>query len=140
MEQLELIHEDIYEALRTCIGALGGPKKVGVVLKPEMSVDKARNWLNDCLNPSKRDKLDIEQVLWILRESRKIGCHAAMYFIANHCNYRQPEPIEPLDEMAELQKAFIQSVAENRRLLERMERMQTLQSMDSNMKVPGGLL
>jgi hypothetical protein len=127
MIQSQLFHEDIYEALRTCVGALGGPKKVGAILRPEMAVDKAGNWLNDCLNTSKRDKLDIEQVLLILKESRKAGCHAAMYFISDDCNYQRPDPVEPRDEMAELQKAFIQSVSDQRRMLDRMEKMQALQ-------------
>jgi hypothetical protein len=92
-----------------------------------MAADKAGNWLNDCLNTSKRDKLDIEQFLFVLKEARKVGCHAAMKFIADECSYHKPEPIEPLDEMAELQKAFMASVAQNRKILERMERMQSLQ-------------
>ena len=126
MTQAELFHEDIYEALRTCVGALGGAKKVGVALRPEMAADKAGNWLNDCLNTAKRDKLDIEQVLFILKESRKVGCHAAMFFIADDCDYQRPEPVEPKDEIAELQKAFIQSVHQNQKILERMEKMQSL--------------
>ncbi|MEW8193920.1 MAG: hypothetical protein AB2793_09425 [Candidatus Thiodiazotropha sp.] len=128
MTQSELFHEDIYDALRSCISVLGGAKKVGAALRPEMPIDKAGNWLNDCLNSAKRDKLDIEQVLYILREARKAGCHAAMYFIADDCDYHRPEPVEPRDEMAELQKAFIQSVQQNQKILDRMEKMQSLQN------------
>jgi hypothetical protein len=127
MMQLDLIHEDIYEALRVCVGALGGAKKVGSFLRPEMPADKAGNWLNDCLNTARRDKLDIEQILLILKESRKVGCHAAMCFIAEECHYRKPEPIEPRNEIVELQKEFIRSVEQNQKILQRMEQMQTLQ-------------
>ncbi|MEW8119885.1 MAG: hypothetical protein AB2792_22210 [Candidatus Thiodiazotropha sp.] len=131
MTQVELFHEDIYEALRTCIGALGGAKKVGVLLRPEMAADKAGNWLNDCLNTAKRDKLDIEQVLYILKEARKVGCHAAMFFIADDCDYRRPEPIEPNNEIAELQKQSIEAVNRLEGLVKRMKHMQSLQNIKS---------
>ncbi|MEW8189919.1 MAG: hypothetical protein AB2766_11500 [Candidatus Thiodiazotropha endolucinida] len=130
MDQLNLIHEDIYDALRDCIKALGGNKEVGHIFWPEKPIEKAGEQLADCLNRARPQKLDPEQTLYILKEARKVGCHIGMFFITRVCDYRQPEPIEPLDEMAELQKAFIQSVAENRRLLERMERMQSLQASD----------
>ena len=35
MQQLALIHEDFDSALTACVQALGGAKKVGVLLRPE---------------------------------------------------------------------------------------------------------
>ncbi|MFK5950901.1 MAG: hypothetical protein QM500_19285, partial [Methylococcales bacterium] len=82
MEQLALYHEDIYEAIRTAIQALGGAKKVGSSLWPDKSPDKAGELLNNCLNVTRNEKLDPEQVLFISRESRKIGCHAIAEYYA----------------------------------------------------------
>lgn len=131
MDQVELFHEDIYEALRTCIQALGGPKKVGSVLWPEPTVEKAGNRLNDCINVQRREQLNPEQVLWILTESRKIGCHAAMYFIADNCDYQRPEPIEPEDEQAKLMREFIQMGKRMEKISAQMSRMTDLKEVVS---------
>ncbi len=129
MEQEQLFHEDIYEALRTCVQALGGAKAIGSALWPEMPVDKAGNRLNDALNTAKRDVLNIEQVLFILTEARKINCHAGMYFITDWCDYKRPEPMEPADEMAELQREFIQTVEKLATMEKRLKHFSNLQAV-----------
>ena len=45
-----------------------------------------------------------------------------MEFVAADAGYAAPQPIEPRDEMAELQRAFIESVNLQAKLAERMER------------------
>jgi hypothetical protein len=125
-DQFSLFHEDIYEALRTCVQALGGAKRVGHELWPDMPPDKAGNRLNDALSRNKRDVLNPEQLLLILRKAREAGCHAGMYFIAEQCDYSRPSPVEPLDELADLQKQYIQAVKAQQAMLERMERLQSL--------------
>lgn len=131
MDQLELIHEDIYDALRDCIKALGGNKRVGSVFWPEKPIGKAGEQLADCINRDRQQKLDPEQTLYILKEARKVGCHIGMHFIAEECNYRKPEPIEPKDEIAELQKAFIQSVGQSEKIADRLKEMLSLQNIKS---------
>lgn len=130
MQQESLFHEDIYDALRTCVQALGGAKRVGSLLWPEVSADKAGNRLNDALNTARREVLNPEQVLLIMAEARKVDCHAAMQFITRDCNYQDPIPVEPLDEMAELQRQFVQSQRQLAQMLKRMEHL-------SGMKVGG---
>jgi len=129
MEQMTLVHEDIYEALRTCVQALGGSKKVGVRLWPELAADKAGNRLSDALNAGKRDVLNPEQVMLILRESRRINCHVAMYYLADACDYHRPDPLEPSDELALLQREYIQSVKQQQQLAKRMEQMLSLREV-----------
>lgn len=102
MEQESLFHEDIFDALKTCIQALKGNKKVGSALWPDKPVGKAGEMLADCLNRDRAQKLDPEQVLWILREARKAGCNAGMFFIADACDYKRPEPIVTEEKEAEL--------------------------------------
>jgi hypothetical protein len=105
--QLPLFHEDVYDALRTCAKAMGGFKKVGGSMRPELSADKAGEWLADCLNPDRPQKLSLDQAMYLLREARLIGCHAGMYFIARDCGYSEPGPVEPEDEAADLERKFI---------------------------------
>lgn len=123
MNQPALFHEDIWQALRDCVSALGGSKKLGTKLRPEMEADKAGRWLLDCLNPDKADKLSVEQLILVLREARKANCHVAAHFIARETGYAEPQPIEPDDEKAALQRAFIHSVETQRQIMQRLERL-----------------
>lgn len=122
-EQFPLFHEDLMEALRTCVQALGGPKKVGALLRPELPADQAGRWLADCLNPDRRDQLHPNQFLLVLREARKVGCHAAMNYLAQECGYADPQPIEPDDERAALQREFVQHSKALQALASRIERL-----------------
>lgn len=121
--QLPLFHEDVYDALRTCVQALGGYKKVGAAMRPELPISKAGEWLADCLNSARPQKLSLDQALYVLRESRAIGCHAGMYFIARDCQYSEPQPIEPDDEAADLERKFIGAVETLAPMLSRIEQL-----------------
>lgn len=128
--QYVLIHESINDALREVVQALGGTKKVGVLMRPEKSVDDAGRWLADCLNADRREKLDPEQVLWLLREGHKANCHSAMNFIGGEAGYAV-SIVEPLDEMAELQRQFIESSKNLTRMAERIESLSSLASKNN---------
>ncbi|HEY4698698.1 MAG TPA: hypothetical protein VIH29_11945 [Gallionella sp.] len=110
----------INEALREVVQALGGARKVGVMMRPEKSAKDAARWISDCLNVERREKFDPEQVMWLLREGRNIGCHSAMYFVGREAGYAV-EAIEPLDEMAELQRQFIDASKGLSKMAERIE-------------------
>lgn len=116
-----LFHESLCDALRECIAVCGGMKAVGAKLWPEKDADYAGRALADCLNDAKRDKLSPEQVLLILRMARAHGCHAGMAFIARDLGYSDPQPIEPEDERAALQRQFIESTALLVKMAERIE-------------------
>lgn len=111
MEQLQtpLFHEDIYEAYKTAVMALGGSKKVAGWLFPDKPVDKASGLLNQCLNRERSEKLDPEQLQLIKREARKIGCHVIREFEDTDEGYKST-PIEPEDEIGELQRQYISAV------------------------------
>jgi hypothetical protein len=121
MNQPSLFHEDVWQALTDCVRALGGAKKVGHKLRPELSPEKAGRWLLDCLNPAEREKLCIEQLLLILAEARDAGCHAGMTFIARQCGYAEPQPVEPEDERDSLMRDFIAASKEQAARQSRLE-------------------
>jgi len=123
MDQPALFHESFVEALADCVRALGGNKKVGALLWPEKPIEDARRALLDSLNPERPNKLSPEQVLLILRESRKVGCHAAMAYVARECGYADPQPIEPEDERAALQRQYIEAVKTLSNISTRIERV-----------------
>lgn len=116
-----LFHDSLSDALTEVVKALGGHKVVGAMLKPEKTPDSAGRWLLDCLNPSRAERLDPDQVLFIMREGRKANCHASINYVLRDCGYADAQPIEPEDERARLQREFINAVAVVQQLGKRLE-------------------
>lgn len=59
----------------------------------------------------------------VLRLARAKSCHIGVAYILRDLGYADPQPIEPRDEAAELQRAFMASVEAQRLILARMERL-----------------
>lgn len=114
--------DTLNDALIACIKAVGGSKQVGPLLWPEKAPDAAQRLLLDCLNEDRAAKLSPEQVLLILRMARGRGFHDGMNFIAGELGYGTPVPMEPRDEVADLMRAFNESVAVQASLAERIEK------------------
>lgn len=118
-----LFVDTIEDALREAVKGMGGAKSVGARMRPEkLSID-AGMWLSDCLNVDKRDKLSLEQVMWIVREARQAGCHIAMHFICESAGYEAAKPVEPEDEKAKLMRDFIEATKQQTRNVEKMEQL-----------------
>jgi hypothetical protein len=124
--QPALFCESPEEALREAVKALGGAKKVGEKLRPDMLADDAGKWLSDCLNTDRREKLGLGQILWILREARKTNYHGAINYICGDTGYGCPAPIEPEDEKAKLMRDFISATEQQTRNVKRMEELARL--------------
>lgn len=120
--QPALFTESIYDALSDVVRALGGPKDAGKLMRPTIAADDAGQWVKDCLNPTRRERFNPEQVLWLVRKGREAGCHSIVNYLADEGGYTRPTPIEPKDEEAELMRQFIATAREQRLILERLER------------------
>lgn len=116
--------EDVNDALREAVRQLGGNKKVGAMLRPEVPLTQAENWIRDCLNADRREKLSPEQVLLILVEARKAGYHGAMAFITGHCGYEKPRPISLEEQEADLQSQILAGLEVQNKLLAQLQRVQ----------------
>lgn len=124
MGQQSLFYEDIFEALRTDVMALGGAKKVGAMLWPEKTADKAGELLNNCLNRDRAEKLDLEQTLLIKRAAKSVGSYATLFFECDDAGFTRPHPVEPEDEAAKLQREFIEAAKRMEQMTARIERLQ----------------
>jgi hypothetical protein len=123
MNQPVLFSEDIYDALADVVRALGGTKAVGTLMRPEKPADEAGKWVKDCLNRQRAERFDPEQVLWLLRKGREVGCHSAINYLCDQAGYERPAAREPEDERADLFRKYIESVKFQKQLAERMERL-----------------
>ena len=123
--QMSLHHESIADALREVIQAAGGPKAVGERMFPDMPIDHAASRVRDCLNHDRRDRFTPDQVMMVLRMGHQAGCHAGMIFIARELGYSDPVPVEPEDEVARLQREFVEASKSLMTMANKIERMQS---------------
>jgi hypothetical protein len=120
--QTNLFHESLSDALKDVIMQAGGTKSVGSKLWPEIAPDAAHRKLLDCLNENRAEKLSPDQVLFLLRLGREVGCHAAINYLTAESGYSQPSPIEPEDQRAQLQRDFIQAAQVMKSISEQMSK------------------
>lgn len=121
MNQEELFHEDIYSAFRTDVQKCGGFKVVGSLLWPTMDVTKAGERLSQCLTADRPEKLSLAEIQFIKKMAKKKNSFAYITFDMEDVGMTKPQPIEPEDERAQLQKAFTESVKVQAQILKRME-------------------
>jgi hypothetical protein len=121
-QQIPLFVEDYNEAIRATVQALGGFKRIGADLKPDIAADAAGRWLADCCNPDKREKLAPSELAFIRKRARAEGVHILAAFEMREAGYAEPQPIEPEDERAALMREFVQASKGFTALIARMDR------------------
>jgi hypothetical protein len=114
----------INEALKTCVEALGGAKQVGPRLWPDKTLKSAQTLLLNALNENRPERLAPEQLLQIFRWARDAGCHAGMECMAQELGYAEPVPIDPVDQVADLQRRFISQVDQLAEIMAQINRLQ----------------
>lgn len=123
MQQIELIHEDIYEAVRGAVDACGGPKQIASLLWPAKPLAEARRLLLHCLDPERPEKLGLEELVMIGRLARERDCHLLAAWLMGEWRYQAPIPQDPEDERSRLQREFRESVKLQAHLVRCMERL-----------------
>lgn len=122
--QIPLFVEDYAEAIRATVQALGGCKRIGSELKPDLAVDAAGRWLADCMNSDKREQLHPTQLAYIRRRARQAGVHILAAFEMRDAGYGEPQPVEPEDERAALQREFIQHTKALAQMLQHIQALE----------------
>jgi hypothetical protein len=119
------LFQDMNDAITAAIHAIGGFKKVGATLRPELGgrPEAAAQWLRDCLNQEKRERLNPDQVLHLLRMAREANYHAAKHWIDGEVGYTAGAPLNPHDELAQLQRQYIECVHLSRDVADKIERL-----------------
>lgn len=118
-------YEGPEDALRGAVQALGGAKVVGAKVFPDKSPERAAQQLLDCLNTGRPEKLELSQVLLILRMARDAGHHGPMQWIAGDVGY-DAKPVtkaEEMDRVATVVEQAAKVMAAGLATLERMQRV-----------------
>lgn len=127
--QLELLlkfPEKFGECDTVCNAAvrhLGGAKVVGPMLWPDKTLDASSRLIRDCTNANRPERLNPEQILLILKKCRAADFHGLKHFIDAEAGYGRTAPLDPIDELAQAQREFVDSVQQLKRLGAQIERM-----------------
>ncbi|SRR5258706_10969433 len=117
------LYENTLDMLADLVHQLGGPKKVGPALRPSLPVDDAAKWVRDCVNRERRERFDPEQVVHVLRLARAADLHSGKFWLDAELGYQQGAPMNPRDELADLQRKFIAAVHLSHDVAEKIERL-----------------
>lgn len=120
MNQEPLFFDDMRDALRHVVAALGGPKVVGSKMRPDLKPEHAARWLNDCLNADRREELHLDQLVQLLRMAREGGVHAGMNYLAEDVGYKA-QPVEPADEHTALMRQYVAAAKAMGEIAKRIE-------------------
>lgn len=116
-------YESPEDALRAAVQALGGAKKVGGMLWPDKGADTAGRHLLDCINPGRAEKLEMTQMMAILRLAKEAGHHAPMTWLAAEIGY-DVHPVTRAEEVDRLTTVVEQSTKTLAVALQQLERIQ----------------
>jgi hypothetical protein len=119
--QMSLIHESITDAIREAVQAIGGNKALGALMFPDLPVDQAAGRVRDCLNPDRREHFTPEQLVMIARLAKAAGNSSIMEYLALDLGYLKPVAVEPEDEIARLQREFVQATKSLHNMASRIE-------------------
>lgn len=127
IEQYPLLCETYEDAIRATILGLGGFKVVGVALRPEMLPDEAGRWLNDTLNPGKRDQLHIRQLALLRARGREKGIDTLATFEMRQAGYADPQPLVVEDEKAKLLREVVRTGERMEQMMAELRRLTTIE-------------
>lgn len=113
------------DALRAVVQVLGGAKAVGSKVFPDKAPDRAAQQLLDCLNTGRPEKLELTQVLLLLRMARDAGHHEAMQWLAGDVGYeaRPVTKAEEMDRVTAVVEHAAKVMAAGLATIERMQRV-----------------
>lgn len=124
-EQSSLFHDSVHDAVGAVVAALGGKKKVALLLWPHLKPETAYTRLAHCLSGEFPEKLAPEEVLFLVRAGRAQGEHAIMSYLSTEGGYAPPEPVDPVNEADSLRREIRDSLALLNKKVERLGRMET---------------
>jgi hypothetical protein len=109
--EFTFVYESPEKALDAAVAAMGGPKVVGQRLWPSKVSSRQSGDLTDSLNVNNSRKLEIDEVLQILRWAGDAGFHSAKHYFDQACGYQPSVPVEPKVEQARLLRDMTEKIA-----------------------------
>lgn len=129
-DQPQLFYEDVYDVLKAAVQASGGAKAVASRLWPHKPLSEAQRELLDCLNRDRPRKLDLEEVVAILKFAREQNFHAAKHWLDQELGYQPTQPTDPKIERDRLAEELSRAADNFKNLQRAVERLNPLQAIN----------
>jgi hypothetical protein len=118
-------YESPEDAMRAAVQSLGGTKRVGAMLWPDLSPENAGRRMNDCLSDKRAERLQLSQVMRVLAWAKDAGFHGPMTWICGEVGY-EARPVahaEEVDRVAQVVEQSTKTLAAALVTLERLQRV-----------------
>ena len=102
MEQEQLFIENESSAIEALAQRIGGMKKLGCLMYPDLLGDDAHKLLLNKLNPKNRAVLSSEDSRAAMRIGAQLDCHLYKWWCDDTIGYQRSQPTEPKASDAEL--------------------------------------
>lgn len=93
-----MLDQTFESAAMDMINACGGPKSVGLELRPEKTAEDAGKWLLHTLNGNRREILSPQDLQVLLRIGRRHGCHILSNYMNGSTGYEAAKPVDLAQE------------------------------------------
>jgi hypothetical protein len=118
-----LFYDDEFDALAQTITNSEKPfKQCAAFLFPHLKQESQYARLKACLNPEKDERLTLGQIIALCRFCES---YDALYFMADELEHERPTKRAPEDELARLQREYIEAVRALKTLTPKIEEAQT---------------
>jgi len=98
-----------------------GPKEVAAHLRPDLDPDDGARWVNNCLNPSRREKFSYKDLIRMLIGARAKGHHDGMQELLRLVGYNPTTPKSATDEKRDLMQEVLAAQSAINQRFARME-------------------
>jgi len=119
--QAELFHDSENDALGSDIAAMGGFKRIAGQLWPSMKIESAYAKLKNSLSDTKAEKLEFCEVIQIIAWAKEHNSFASINYITDKCGFERAQAKKPEDVIADLLRAYIDSVKTQKQITDRIE-------------------
>lgn len=111
----------IHEAIAQSVDAAGGTSVVGPHLWPDKDRKSAERLMRACLDPARRERVNPEQMLEVFKLARAKGCTVGIDCLLSEIGCERAHFLTPEQDLADLQRAYIDTVKTQSELADRIE-------------------
>ena len=120
MDQIPLLYDDEFHALRAMIEGGKGYKATAMDLWPSMRPESAYARLKSCVNPDRDEKLGFGEIVRACRFNNRFD---PLYYLCAETGHDTPRRIVHQDAIDALARQIAANMADSQRLMARLEQM-----------------
>lgn len=120
MDQIPLLYDDEFHAVRASIETGRGYKATACHLWPAMKPESAYARLKSCVNPDRDEKLSFGEIIQAAKFNQRFD---ALYYFCAETLHAQPIHVAPEDAMAKLANQLSAHLEDGKRMFDRLQEL-----------------